>query len=103
MQNLRELTHQNTQDYIGNTFEIRFSDGNIIQLKLERVDLLMEKHVHSKMKRDAFALVFRGPKEVVLRQHIYPLYHESLEEPWQLFLVAIAVEEEGVAYEAVFN
>ncbi len=55
------------------------------------------------MKRDAFTLQFRGPREVMLKQHIYPLHNEKFEEPLQMFLVPVAVEEEGVLYEAVFN
>jgi hypothetical protein len=102
MISLHELTHENTKDYIGSTFQIRFSDGSI-DLTLERVDLIREKHVHPKMKRDAFALTFRGPRNPVLRQHIYPLFHEKFEEPLQLFLVPMAIEEQGAVYEAVFN
>ncbi len=48
MNNLRDLTHENTRDYIGEIFQVRFSDGAVMELKLERVDLLMEKHVHSR-------------------------------------------------------
>lgn len=103
MIDLKELTHQNTQDFIGRMFQIRFSDGNIIDLKLERIDLLMEKHISPKMKRDAFSMIFRGPREVILRQHTYALYSETLDEPLVVFLVPIAVEEEGIVYEAVFN
>jgi hypothetical protein len=103
MIDVKEMTHQNTQEYIGQMFQIRFSDGNTIDLKLERIDLLMEKHIHSKMKRDTFAMIFRGPREVILRQHIYPLYSATTDDPMQLFLVPIAVEEQGILYEAVFN
>lgn len=99
---LRELTPENTRGYVGDTFRINFDDGNVIELKLERVDLLMEKHVHPKMKRDAFALIFRGPGNVVLRQHMYPMQHETL-GVLPIFLVPIAVDQTGTVYEAVFN
>lgn len=103
MIDLKELTHQNTQDFIGRMFQIRFSDGNVIDLKLERIDLLMEKHVNPKMKRDAFSMIFRGPREVMLKQHVYPLYNEAMDGPLEVFLVAVAMEEDGILYEAVFN
>ena len=99
---LRDLTNENTREYIGHTFRISFTDGNVVELRLERVDLLMEKHVSPKMKRDAFALIFRGPANLVLRQHMYPLQHETL-GVLPVFLVPIALEEAGAVYEAVFN
>ena len=99
---LSEMTHENSQQYIGDTFRIEFTDGNVMELKLERVDLLMEKHAHPKMKRDAFSLIFRGPRDPMLKQHIFPLQHEKL-GVLQVFLVPIAMEEPGVVYEAVFN
>ena len=99
---LSELTHENTRQFIGDTFRITFDDGNVMELKLERVDLLLEKHLNPKMKRDAFALIFRGPNNLVLRQHMYPLEHTTL-GVLPVFLVPIAMEKPGALYEAVFN
>ena len=99
---LDEFTHENTQQYIGDTFRIEFTDGNVVELKLERVDFLMAKHLQPKMKRDAFAMIFRGPKHLLLTQHMFPLQHPTLGVV-EIFLVPIGMEEAGALYEAVFN
>jgi hypothetical protein len=49
-----------------------------------------------------FSLVFRGPAEPRLAQHIFRLQHAVLGE-MDLFLVPVGSEPEGVTYQAVFN
>lgn len=100
---LRTLTHEQASGYIGDAFQIRFDDGTTVDLRLEEVQLLTEKHVNPMMKRDAFALHFRGPREIQLKQATYPVYHEQLGGPLYVFLVPIGVNATGFEYEAVFN
>jgi len=51
---------------------------------------------------EQFTLVFRGPTAPRLPQKLYRLEHASLGTV-QIFMTAIAGNEEGILYEAVFN
>ena len=103
MEALRDLTYDVAKTYVGDVFQIRFEGGESIDLNLERVLLLMEKHVNPRMKRDAFSLQFRGPRNIRLTQSMYPLFHDKMGGPLPIFLVPIGSAEEGLLYEAVFN
>lgn len=100
---LLTLTHDVARQYVGDTFWIRVENGPTIELRLEEVVLLMEKHVNPRMKRDSFSLQFRGPSSIPLRQGTFPLYHDKLGGPIELFLVPIGQETTGFLYEAVFT
>lgn len=100
---LRSLTREQAQKYIGDLFQIRFDDGTTIDLTLEHVQFLTDKHLNPRMKRDAFSLQFRGPANVQLRQSIYPMHHDELGGPLPIFIVPIGVQSNGFLYEAVFN
>ena len=52
-------------------------------------------------RRAPFSLVFRGPRDRVLPQRIYRLAHAEMGE-FELFLVPIGPDGEGMRYEAVF-
>lgn len=98
---VRELTYETAQSLLGQNFQIRFSDATV-DLNLEYVQLLMEKHLNPRMKRDAFSMQFRGPRTPTLRQSVYSVHNETLGE-LTIFLVPLNVAENGVLYEAVFN
>jgi hypothetical protein len=98
---VRSLTYETAKTYIGQKFQIRFDDGATIDLNLEHVELLMEKHINPRMKRDAFSMQFRGPMEP-LQQAIYPIHHDEL-GPLSIFLVPLSRGANGYLYEAVFN
>jgi hypothetical protein len=100
---LRSLTYETVRGYLGQNFQIRFDDGRTIDLNLEHVDLLMEKHINPRMKRDAFSMQFRGPLAPQLSQSTYPIYHDALGGPLHIFLVPLSRAENGYLYEAVFN
>jgi len=52
--------------------------------------------------RAPFSLVFRGPGTPVLPQRIYRMAHAEVGE-FELFLVPIGPDEQGLRYEAVFT
>ena len=54
------------------------------------------------MRRVPFALVFRGPAGDVLPQGTYHVEHDAL-GAFDLFLVPIGADADGVRYEAVFG
>jgi hypothetical protein len=51
--------------------------------------------------RTPFRLLFRGPRDPVLPQRIYPLTHHSL-GTLEVFIVPIGRNEVGTDYEAIF-
>jgi len=53
-------------------------------------------------KVQAFSLIFQGAPDVFLEQKTYALSHSRM-GAFDLFLVPIAQNEEGYAYQAVFN
>jgi hypothetical protein len=52
--------------------------------------------------RQPFSLIFRGPREPLLPQAIYPLAHASL-GVLEIFIVPIARDAESVSYQAIFT
>jgi hypothetical protein len=99
---VRSFTYQQLKEYTGQRFEVRFEDGSL-DLTLETVSLLMEKHVSPQMHRDAFSLHFRGPRELMLKQGTYAIWHETLGGPLPIFIVPLAPDSRGYIYEAIFN
>jgi hypothetical protein len=51
---------------------------------------------------DQFVLLFHGPNHFVLPQQTYQLKHDHIGE-FDLFLVAVNSDSNGLYYEAVFN
>ena len=99
---LRELTYENTRELAGEVFQIRFTDGTL-DVKLEEVEVLIEKHVNPRMTRDTFALRFRGPQQPMLPQGTYAFHHEKLGGPLPMFIVPMSTSAVGVLYEAIFT
>lgn len=50
----------------------------------------------------SFSVLFRGPLEPMLPQHLYPLDNAALGEQI-LFLVPIGPDKHGMLYDATFN
>jgi len=57
---------------------------------------------HSSPQQEQFSLRFRGDRNQVFPQRIYPMKHDSIGD-FDLFLVPIGRDESGTFYEAVFN
>ena len=53
-------------------------------------------------RRTPFSIVFRGPRTPLLPQRIYPMEHDAI-GTFDLFLVPIGPDQEGMRYEAVFT
>jgi hypothetical protein len=66
------------------------------------MDLIEVSDGYSTPRQEQFSLRFRGDRNEVLPQRIYPMKHESIGE-FDLFLVPIGQDESGTFYEAVFN
>jgi len=99
---LEDFTYEKAREYIGDPFQISFDDGVTLDLKLEDVVRLRDKHVDPRFKRDPFAMMFRGPVDRYAHQGTLPIRHERLGK-MMIFIVPVAAEPAGVLYEAIFN
>lgn len=66
------------------------------------MDLVELTHGYSTPRQEQFSLRFRGDRNFVFPQRIYPMKHDSIGE-FDLFLVPIGRDDTGTFYEAVFN
>jgi len=87
---------------VGDEFRIAAEPGNAVRLTL--VDTTPLTAILSLPARQAFSLIFRGPKNRPLDQRIHNLEHERLGR-FDLFLVPIGpgVDGNGPYYQAIFN
>jgi len=81
--------------YLKSTFNAR-AGSTVIELQLVEV-------AGSKKKRVEFiSLLFRGPLDKPLKQHLYDLSHEKL-EMFSVLLVPVGKDEKGFLYEAILS
>jgi hypothetical protein len=52
--------------------------------------------------RQPFTLLFHAPREAHIPQDTYRVENENM-EPFELFLVPVGTDDEGMRYEAVFT
>ncbi len=91
------FSHQAFLDRLDDTFHLHSEGSEPVDLTLAQVgDLKTTK------RQEVFSIVFRAPSDRVLPQHIYCLEHPTM-GAFDLFLVPIEKNKEGVFYEAVFN
>ncbi len=83
----------------GEVFRIRLDAARSIDARLVGVE---ERARHAHAGRTPFTLLFRGPTDAVLPQRIYPMEHPEL-GAFELFLVTVGPDAEGMRYEAVFS
>jgi hypothetical protein len=100
---ISEFTYEKIQPLVGTTFQVAVPGGGSIDLKLVEVVKMLDKHIDTRMKRDAFSLHFLGPHDPYIPQATYSMTHETLGGPHAIFTVPIAKGKEGYMYEAVFN
>ena len=97
---LSQLTYETFRDRKGQSFR---DTGAGIDLELLEVDDLtaVARNVPSDA-RTPFSLIFRGPAEPAVSQGIRPLEHDEL-GTLEIFVVPIALEPDGMRYQAVFS
>jgi hypothetical protein len=101
---LDQLTQAKFGPLVGKQFRLHVGDAKIVEVELLEVAQLPNhpRHGAAKLKREPFSLLFRGPREFVLPQRIYPLEQDTLGRV-EIFLVPIGPDEIGQRYEAIFN
>ena len=81
---------------VGETFSIDSGEAGLA-LTLETAQPLPD----GVRAAGSFRLVFRGPAEPALPQAIYPFAYDG--EVFDIFIVPIARDADGMLYEAIFN
>lgn len=81
------------------SFRLTLADAPPVELELSGV---IRARSGESSEYESFSLVFRGPRDPTLPQRIYRIEHDRI-GAFDLFLVPIACEADGMKYEAVFN
>jgi hypothetical protein len=90
-------------DRIGEKFRVHDRAAQDLSLQLfEVTDLTSRGGPDSPCSRAAFSVLFHGPRETLLPQRIYRLEHDA-GLAFEIFLVPIGPDREGMRYEAIFT
>ena len=101
---LETFTANTFSPYVNDTFHIIFDGSPPIDLALISVTEVKEDYRTGRglAERTPFSMVLRGPMRPILPQAIYRFEHEGI-GPFEMFIVPIGPDSEGMQYEAVFN
>ena len=102
---LETFTADTFRPYIGDTFRIHRDVSQPLDTSLIEVTELGRKPAgaaNARFTRAPFSIVFRGPRDILLPQRIYRIEHNQI-GTFDLFLVPIGSDSDGLRYEAVFN
>ena len=94
---IEELTRDAFAENLNTTLTVNLGQDGAIRMDLVEVSKLREAG-----RQRMYSLLFRGPLEQPLQQGIYRFKHARLGE-FDLFLVPVGKEADGMRYEAVFN
>lgn len=102
---LDNLTRESFAPHLGSVFRLRLGPGETLEVELvEATALGGGARVSAggpRARREPFSLVFRGPRAPILPQRIYRMEHARM-GAFDLFIVPIGPDAEGLRYEAVF-
>jgi hypothetical protein len=102
---LERFTLATFAEHLNDSFRLSPEEGTDLELVLiEATDLSTEaqRSASSPGRRAPFSIVFRGPRTPILPQRIYRLGHYAIGD-FDLFLVPIGPDAQGVRYEAIFT
>jgi hypothetical protein len=98
---LQDLTLETFAPHVGTRFRVALTDGRSVELEL--TGAARQKDVHAAMRKEGFAIWFRGPADLLLPQGTYHFAHECLGDGAAFFIVPIGRKPEGYEYEAIFS
>ena len=93
---LEDFTVGTFSGHLGDSFRVHPEDSSTLDLELVSSTGLNEG------SERPFSIVFRGPGDALLPQRIYRMEHAEI-GAFEIFLVPIGPDEEGLRYEAIFN
>lgn len=94
---LENLTAATFSEVLNTKFRFHLSETDLLELEVIKVE-----EMGSSPRQERFSILFQGPLDQVLLQGMYRVEHDQL-GTFDLFIVPIAKEEEGIVYEAAFN
>jgi hypothetical protein len=105
---LEQLTRESFSPLVGETFQMRLNATEWVDVVLHDVQSLGARPADGwgrehNARTEPFSVVFRIPRELALPQMMFELSHATLGELPELFMVPVAMDENGRYYEAVFN
>lgn len=102
---LETFTQATFTPHLGTRFELDLAalpGGSLELLTVTSWQPRTADTVGSPQGRTPFSVLFRGPMTPILPQHIYTLAHPHL-GTFDVFLVPIGPDQQGMRYEAVFG
>jgi hypothetical protein len=75
---------------------------NTLLLEVELIEITELKYQRKGDLGSSFSLIFRGDANLILPQQIYQFEHEVMGS-FEMFIVPIGPDEQGMCYEAIFN
>lgn len=101
---IETFTHATFADHLGEPFRVHLDDSRSAELRLAEATVLGSASAKrwAEGGREPFTLVFRGRKDVVLPQRTYRIENDGI-GAFDLFLVPVGPDAEGMRYEAVFT
>ena len=94
---IENLSKEAFAAHVQTDFQILVEDAPVLSLKLVEVSGPGVEN-----GQEQFALLFQGPLETPLGQGMQQIKHEQM-GTFDLFLVPVSRERDGMRYEAVFN
>ncbi len=102
---LEQFTVETFAGRLGETFHIHLEAAPPLEMRLIEARALSGgagQGAAGAGRRAPFSIVFRGPRAPLLPQRIYRLEHGAT-GAFELFLVPIGPDGEGLRYEAIFT
>jgi hypothetical protein len=97
---LSDLTFESFDPHVNSTFAVALGDATADLTLTEATK--QAAHPYPGMTRDPFELLFRSAVQQVLPQRIYAFRHPAMGE-FEMFIVPVGRDVDGVTYQAVFN
>jgi hypothetical protein len=98
-----QFTVTSFNECLGTRFRLHYGSASPLEAELIEVAPLPSRPAPKGVdRREPFSLVFRAAGTSHLPQKIYQVEHEKL-GTFDLFLVPIGPDQEGMTYQAIFN
>jgi hypothetical protein len=94
---LDNLTAKSLAEHLNTKFSLHLPTSGILELVLINVD-----DFEPSPTQERFSILFQGPQDPALWQGTYKMEHSRL-GTFDLFIVPVSREKDGMRYEAVFN
>jgi hypothetical protein len=103
---LDQLTVSDFIGHVNRTFRVTLGSEDLFELELIEADTIGESHRRDSpgIRARGFSLIFRGPRDRLLPQQVYPIEHPT-RGTLGIFLVPLGPERDPnfLHYQAIFN